>query len=97
MIVVVSDRKIIDKQLYEQISSFDKVIGVVKKIEDSSELTKSLKSGQNIVVTTMQKFPHVLETVERIHLSMPERKYAIIIDEAHSSQSGELSKKCFWT
>lgn len=90
MVVVISDRKVIDQQLQQQILAIEKTKGVVQVIDkDSKQLAEALKSGTNIVVTTLQKFPHILnETAD-----MPERKYAVIIDEAHSSQSGSLARE----
>ncbi|HBT84368.1 MAG TPA: hypothetical protein DEB12_00455, partial [Porphyromonadaceae bacterium] len=64
--------------------------GVVQKIDrDSEQLALALTYGTNIIITTLQKFPYVIDKVK----DLPERKYAVIIDEAHSSQGGEASKK----
>jgi len=90
MVIVISDRRVIDKQLQEQVKSIEKVKGIVEVIEkDSKQLSEALKTGSNIVVTTLQKFPFILEEVR----DMPKRKYAVIIDEAHSSQTGTLARK----
>ncbi|MDO9537803.1 MAG: type I restriction endonuclease, partial [Thermoplasmata archaeon] len=90
MVIVVSDRRVIDKQLQDQIKQIEKVKGIVEVIDKNSEqLFEAIFSGSNIVVTTIQKFPHILEGMEEF----PQRKYAVIIDEAHSSQSGSMSKK----
>jgi len=90
MVIVVSDRRVIDKQLQEQVLSIEKVKGIVEPITKHSEqLKEALKTGTNIVVTTLQKFPYILEEVR----DLPERKYAVIIDEAHSSQTGIMSRK----
>ena len=90
MVIVVSDRRVIDKQLQNQVQSIEKVKGIVEKIEKSSEqLKEALKTGSNIVVTTLQKFPYILEEVR----DLPKRKYAVIIDEAHSSQTGITARK----
>jgi len=90
MIIVVSDRKVIDKQLQEQVKAIEKVKGIVEKIDkDSKQLGEALKTGSNIVVTTLHKFPYILKEVE----DMPSRKYSVIIDEAHSSQSGTMARK----
>ena len=90
MIIVVSDRRIIDKQLQVQVKSIEKVKGIVDVIEkDAKQLGESLKTGSNIVVTTLHKFPYILEEVSE----MPTRKYAVIIDEAHSSQTGSMARK----
>lgn len=87
MVIVVSDRKVIDKQLQDQVQGIEKVKGIVEVIDEkkhSSDLAEALKTGSNIVVTTIQKFPYILEEIN----DFPNRKYAIIIDEAHSSQTG---------
>jgi type I restriction enzyme R subunit len=85
MVIVVSDRKVIDRQLQDQVQAIEKVKGIVQKIEHhSEELREALKTGCNIVVTTIQKFPFVVGTIEEL----PNRKYAVVIDEAHSSQAG---------
>ncbi|MDO9097710.1 MAG: type I restriction endonuclease subunit R, partial [Candidatus Methanoperedens sp.] len=64
--------------------------GVVQKIDkDSNQLAESLKSGTNIIITTLQKFPFVLDKIKEISA----RNYAVIVDEAHSSQSGEAARK----
>lgn len=90
MVIIVSDRKIIDKQLQNQVQSIEKVKGIVEKIEKHSEqLKEALKTGSNIIVTTLHKFPYILEDVK----DLPKRNYAVIIDEAHSSQTGTMAKK----
>lgn len=90
MVIVVSDRKVIDKQLQEQVQAIERKKGVVENIDKkSSQLREAMKTGSNIVVSTIQKFPYILEEAK----DLPERKYAVIIDEAHSSQSGTLSRK----
>lgn len=92
MIIVISDRQVIDRQLQRQIKSIEKVKGVVDIIDQSKsshDLKESLKSGSNIVVSTLQKFPYILDEVK----NLPERKYAVIVDEAHSSQSGIMARK----
>lgn len=90
MIIVVSDRKVIDKQLQDQVKAIEKVRGIVEKIDkNAKQLGEALKTGSNIVVTTLHKFPYILEEVHE----MPKRNYAVIIDEAHSSQTGGMSRK----
>ena len=85
MVIVVSDRKVIDRQLQDQVQAIEKVKGIVQKIEHhSEELKEALRTGSNIVVTTIQKFPYVVGEIEEL----PNRKYAVVIDEAHSSQAG---------
>ena len=90
-VVVVTDRKVLDRQLQDTVSQFEHAHGVVKKVEESSkELAEALKSAEaKIVVTTLQKFPHVVKEVA----ALPERHYAVIVDEAHSSQTGETAQE----
>ena len=89
-VIVVTDRKVLDQQLQSTIYQFEHKSGVVQKIDkDSSQLAAALGYGSNIIITTLQKFPFVVDKVGEL----PERKYAVIIDEAHSSQGGEASKK----
>jgi len=85
-VVVVTDRRVLDQQLQNTIYQFDHKQGVVQKIDiDSNQLAHALQSGVPIVITTLQKFPFVTEKIGEL----PARKYAVIIDEAHSSQGGE--------
>ena len=85
-VVVVTDRRVLDQQLQNTIYQFEHRSGVVQKIdEDSTQLAEALKSGVPIIITTLQKFPFVTEKVG----ALPSRRYAVIVDEAHSSQSGE--------
>lgn len=87
-VVVVTDRRVLDQQLQNTIYQFEHQSGVVQKVdEDSTQLANALKSGVPIIITTLQKFPFVTEKVG----DLPERKYAVIVDEAHSSQSGEAA------
>jgi type I restriction enzyme R subunit len=89
-VVVITDRKVLDNQLQKTIYQFEHKQGVVQKIdEDSQQLADAIVAGANIIITTLQKFPFILEKIGAI----PNRKYAVIIDEAHSSQGGEASKK----
>jgi len=95
-IIVVTDRKVLDKQLQDTIKQFEQVEGVVKKIDkDSKQLRTSLESGKDIIITTLQKFPVVLKLIadENSSLKLEGSRFAVIIDEAHSSQSGEGAKK----
>lgn len=87
-VVVVTDRRVLDQQLQNTIYQFEHQSGVVQKIdEDSTQLADALKSGVPIIITTLQKFPFVTEKVG----GLPNRKYAVIVDEAHSSQTGEAA------
>ena len=89
MVIVISDRKVIDGQLQEQVKAIESKKGVVEKIDkNSQQLAEAIKSGTNIVVTTIQKFSYILDEINDIG----NRNYAIIVDEAHSSQSGKRRK-----
>lgn len=89
-VVVITDRRVLDKQLQETISQFEHKKGVVQVIsENSAQLAKALNEGVPIVVTTLQKFGFILDSVGDIG----QRKFALIIDEAHSSQSGAAAGK----
>ena len=89
-IVVVTDRRVLDKQLRDTVRALEKTAGVVGGVEKGSkELKEFLESGKDIVITTIQKFPFISETITLLR----QKKFAVIIDEVHSSQSGELSKE----
>lgn len=97
-VIVISDRRVLDQQLQETIYQFEHRHGVVQKIDkDSRQLAQALESGVPIIITTLQKFPFVTQRLlklaeERNQESsgiLPTKRYAVIIDEAHSSQSGE--------
>jgi type I restriction enzyme, R subunit len=99
-VVVITDRVVLDRQLQNTIYQFDHRQGVVQKIdEDSRQLAEALEAGVPIIITTLQKFPFVSgqlaklseERGEGSKSHLPARKYAVIIDEAHSSQSGETA------
>ncbi len=99
-VVVITDRVMLDRQLQNTIYQFDHRQGVVQKIdEDSRQLAEALEAGVPIIITTLQKFPFVSgqlmkmaeERGEAARGHLPTRQYAVIIDEAHSSQSGETA------
>jgi type I restriction enzyme R subunit len=99
-VVVITDRVVLDRQLQDTIYQFDHRQGVVQKIdEDSRQLAEALETGVPIVITTLQKFPFVSAQLMKLaeargegaQSHLPTRKYAVIIDEAHSSQSGETA------
>ncbi|WP_048857326.1 type I restriction endonuclease subunit R [Paracidovorax citrulli] len=101
-VVVITDRVVLDRQLQNTIYQFDHRQGVVQKIdEDSRQLAEALEAGVPIIITTLQKFPFVSgqlaklseERGEGSKSHLPTRKYAVIIDEAHSSQSGETASE----
>lgn len=89
-VIVITDRRVLDKQLQDTIYQFEHKTGVVQKIDkDSSQLANAIQNGTNIVITTLQKFPYIVDKVNEVE----NRNYAVIIDEAHSSQGNESSKK----
>lgn len=85
-VIVVTDRRVLDRQLQDTIYQFEHKQGVVEKIDqNAAQLAKALEQGTPIVITTLQKFPFVTEKIG----GLPSRRYAVIVDEAHSSQGGE--------
>ena len=89
-VIVVTDRQVLDKQIKDTIKQFAQVSATVGHAERSGDLRRFLKSGKKIIITTVQKFPFILDEIGDEHRS---RKFAIIIDEAHSSQGGRMSAK----
>jgi type I restriction enzyme R subunit len=89
-VVVITDRIILDRQLQDTIYQVEHTRGVVVKIDrNSAQLAEALAGEQaRIIITTLQKFPFVLDKIE----NLPARRYAVIVDEAHSSQTGEAAK-----
>ncbi|MBU4016817.1 DEAD/DEAH box helicase family protein [Patescibacteria group bacterium] len=88
-VVVVSDRRVIDKQLRDEILQFQQVQGVVEAIDQgSSQLRDAIDNSRKIIVTTLQKFPFIVNEISK----QTDKKFAVIIDEAHSSQTGESTK-----
>ncbi|TPJ73041.1 DEAD/DEAH box helicase family protein [Mesorhizobium sp. B2-7-1] len=98
-VVVVTDRRILDQQLQNTIYQFEHKTGVVEKIdEDTQQLARALSNGTPIVITTIQKFPFIsqaLSTLEGkgtgVKIDTAGKRFAVIVDEAHSSQSGETA------
>jgi type I restriction enzyme, R subunit len=90
-VVVITDRVVLDQQLQETIYQFEHARGVVVRVEKSSqELADALTGEQaKVIITTLQKFPFVMDKVK----ALPGRRYAVIVDEAHSSQTGEAAKE----
>jgi type I restriction enzyme R subunit len=88
-IVVITDRRVLDRQLQTTMRQFEQTLGVVENIDTTSrQLKDALESGKTIIVTTLQKFPVIAEEIG----DLPGRRFAVIVDEAHSSQSGESTK-----
>lgn len=91
-VIVVTGRRVLDQQLQATISSFDHTLGSVETIDDkksSKDLLNAINKGKRVIVTTLQKFPVIYEQVQ----SAVGKRYAIIVDEAHSSQTGQSAMK----
>ena len=91
-IIVVTDRRVLNKQIQDNIRQLDNTPGVVAYLDEkttSQDLKQAIEDKKRIIITTIQKFPVISDTVA--HFS--NRNYAILIDEAHSSQSGEASRQ----
>jgi type I restriction enzyme R subunit len=87
-VIVVTDRRVLDKQIRDTIKQFAQVSATVGHAEHSGDLRKFLKAGKKIIITTVQKFPFILDEIGDEHRKS---KFAIIIDEAHSSQGGKTT------
>ena len=88
-VIVVTDRRVLDRQLQSTIRQFEQTLGVVENIDQTSrQLREALEAGRTIIVTTLQKFPVIAEQIGQL----PGQRFAVIVDEAHSSQSGESTK-----
>ena len=83
-VVVVTDRRLLDKQLRENIKEFSEVKNIVSPAYSSKELKENLEKGKKIIITTIQKFPFIVDGIA----DLSEKRFAVIVDEAHSSQSG---------
>ncbi len=91
-VIVVTDRRVLNKQIQENIRQLDNTPGMVAYIDEKStsqDLKAAIESKKRIIVTTLQKFPVISDSIGHY----PNRKYALLIDEAHSSQSGEASRQ----
>lgn len=89
-VIVVTDRTVLDSQLQDTIYSFDHTKGVVEKIDGTSkDLRDAINNGKKIIITTLQKFPYIYQEVD----DNTNKRFAIIVDEAHSSQTGNSARK----
>lgn len=98
-VIVVTDRTVLDDQLQETISQYTSVDGVVGRINrkegkgsKSEQLASALENSQPIIIVTIQTFPYVLKAIEN-SVSLKERNYVVIADEAHSSQTGKTARQ----
>ncbi len=88
-IVVITDRRVLDRQLQTTMRQLEQTLGVVENIDTTSrQLKDALEAGKTIIVTTLQKFPVIAKEIGEL----PGKRFAVIVDEAHSSQSGESTK-----
>lgn len=87
-VLVVTDRRILDKQIRDNIKQFMQVANTVAWAEHSGDLRDAIKDGKRIIITTIEKFPYVVPDIGTKH---KDNKFAVIIDEAHSGQSGRNS------
>jgi len=88
-IVVITDRRVLDRQLQRTVLQFEQTLGVVENIDKTSrQLKEALEGQKTIIVTTLQKFPVIVDEIGKLR----GHRFAVVIDEAHSSQSGESSK-----
>ncbi|SNR22708.1 type I restriction endonuclease subunit R [Paracoccus sediminis] len=83
-VIVVTDRRLLDKQLRENIKDFSEVKNIVAPALRSADLKSALENGKKIIITTIQKFPFIIEGIA----DLSDKRFAVIIDEAHSGQSG---------
>jgi type I restriction enzyme R subunit len=88
-VIVISDRVVLVRQLQDHVTQFEQVSGVVEPIEGTSQdLKEALEKGKKIIVSTIQKFPYIQDEIQRLGSS----RFAVVIDEAHSSQTGETAR-----
>lgn len=88
-VIIVTDRRVLDSQLQNTVYQFDHVEGVVQKIDkNAQQLKDAIESGTGIIITTLQKFPVIYKEVKSGN-----KRFAVIVDEAHSSQTGDAAKK----
>lgn len=88
-VIVVTDRRLLDKQLRENIKEFSEVKNIVAPAFSSKDLRDSLEQGKKIIITTIQKFPYIVDGIA----DLSDKRFAVVIDEAHSSQSGTAAGK----
>ncbi|QTA78121.1 Helicase domain-containing protein [Desulfonema limicola] len=88
-VIVVTDRRLLDKQLRENIKEFSEVKNIVAPAYSSRDLKTGLEQGKKIIITTIQKFPVIVDGIA----DLSDKRFAVIIDEAHSSQSGTSAGK----
>ncbi|MEB3311996.1 MAG: type I restriction endonuclease [Snowella sp.] len=98
-VIVITDRTVLDQQLQDTIYQFEHKAGVVQKIdENTQQLATALSDGTSIIISTIQKFPFITQAIKtlekkgkKLNINTANKRFAIIIDEAHSSQTGETA------
>lgn len=88
-VIVVTDRRLLDKQLRENIREFSEVKNIVAPAFSSADLKAALEGGKKIIVTTIQKFPFIVDGIA----DLSDKRFAVIVDEAHSSQGGTAASR----
>jgi type I restriction enzyme R subunit len=91
-IIIINDRTVLDQQTQNTIYGFDHVKGMVEMIDEnkhSKDLKQAINDGKKIIITTLQKFPYIYDEVD----DTTNKRFAVIVDEAHSSQTGKASQK----
>src|SRR5262249_3521700 len=88
-IIVITDRRVLDRQLQRTVRAFEQTLGLVENIDTTNrQLRQAPEDGKTIIVTTLQKFPVIQDQIGEL----PGKRFAVVVDEAHSSQSGESTK-----
>jgi len=88
-VIIVTDRRVLDKQLQDTVGQFEQVAGTVKKVtQGSKQLQEAIENDIPIIITTLQKFPYIYEKVKA-----GKANFAVVVDEAHSSQTGNAARK----
>ncbi len=88
-VIVVTDRRLLDKQLRENIKEFSEIKNIIAPAYSSKDLRESLEQGKKIIITTIQKFPFIVDGIA----DLSNKRFAVVIDEAHSSQGGRAADK----
>lgn len=88
-VIVVTDRRLLDKQITDNIKAFGQSDRIIAHANSSNELKEAIESNKRIIITTIQKFPYICDTIANVS----DHNFAVIIDEAHSSQSGIAADK----
>ena len=87
--IIVTDRRLLDKQITDNIRAFGHSMNTIAHADSSKELKEAIEQGKRIIITTIQKFPFICDSISNVG----HKNFAIIIDEAHSSQSGIAADK----